>query len=145
MKIRTRYAISGAILVAAIVWVLGKTSTEPGPIANSSEFALTDLELQSLPSAAKEGNCEAATRLGIFYFAVLGKPEEAEQWLRLSDSCSRDPRVKEFLLNCISYKEPSRENVEDVQRILRELDVIDPPRSQRMRLYVVKDFEVKSP
>lgn len=140
MRIRALFAVTGAVLVAIIVWILSRPVGEPIAIANSGGFGLTDKELRELPKSALNGDCEAATRLGIFYFAVMGSPEAAERWLRLSDSCSRDPRIKEFLLNVIVDNEPSRQNVEDVRRLLRELDIIDPPRAQRMRRYVVKDF-----
>jgi hypothetical protein len=41
--------------------------------------------------------------------------------------------VKEFLVRCISLDAPTREKVDEVKRLLHELDVIDPVRSQRLR------------
>jgi hypothetical protein len=133
LAFRVLIALLAVLMIGLTVWLLRKVPPEAAPTANSVEFALTEDELRDLPSEALRGNCKAATRLGIFYFAVMGDPGKAEQWLRLSAACSADPMVKEFLVRCISLDSPTREKIDEVKNLLRELDAIDPVRSQRLR------------
>lgn len=145
MRVQITYAALAVALFAVSAVLTYKYRNEPMATANFSELALTEGELQTLPELALKGNCEAATRLGTFYFALLGDPDKAEQWLRLSDRCSKDARAKEFLIRCISFNAPSTRNIADIRRILDELDLIDPVRSQRLRPSLTNYLEAKTP
>jgi hypothetical protein len=131
--LRTLFLFMGVAIAGAICWAMVKRAEGPETVAMSSALALTDRELQQLTREAKNGSCQAATRLGIFYFSQMADLVEAEKWLRIADPCSTDPRMKEFLLACIMLEKPTARNIDDVKRIMRELDQLDPPRSIRLR------------
>lgn len=56
-----------------------------------------------------------------------------KKWYRMADSCSKDPRVKEFLISCIIDQNKTDSSVGEVTRLFHEIEVMDPVRAERMR------------
>ncbi len=132
-----RFSIYGfialAIICAAIYFISRKSSSESEVIAMPTATILSPDELSKFPKEALNGNCKAASRLGDFYMTQMAAPHEAEKWYRLADSCAKDSRVKEFLINCIVLNNKSSSGADDVIRLFQEIEIMDPDRAKRMR------------
>jgi hypothetical protein len=129
-------ALLGLCLV--IYFLVHQHLEKPGIISMSPLTLLTSEELRDLPGEAMRGDCRASTRLGDFYMTQLADPDEAEKWYRLAEKCSKDPRVKEFLIRCIVLNDKTDSSLEDVRRLFHEIEVMDSVRATRMRESVDK-------
>lgn len=124
-----------AVLVVGIYFFCEQLPEKEGEIAMSPTFALNDEELRQLPKQALAGECSAASRLGDFYMTQMSNTDEAERWYRMADRCTKDPRIKEFLLRTIVLNGKSNSRIKDVIRLYRELEVIDSERAGRVKDY----------
>jgi hypothetical protein len=97
------------VICSATLFIFRKHFEESPVIVMPTYTMLNDDELARLPTQAMKGDCGASIRLGDFYMTQLADTEEAEKWYRMAASCSKDARVKEFLIWCIiSNKKASR-------------------------------------
>lgn len=128
------FRLSAMGVFCAATYFIFRGDFEESPIIVMSTLTmLNDDELQKLPGQAMSGNCGASIRLGDYYMTQMSNTDEAEKWYRMADSCSKDPRVKEFLITCIIDNNEKDSSVADVTRLFYEIDVIDPVRAERMR------------
>ena len=121
------------VICSAAYSIFRKHSEESPIIVMPTYTMLNDDELAKLPSQAMKGDCGASIRLGDFYMTQLADTDEAEKWYRMGASCSKDPRVKEFLIRCIISNKKRESSVGDVAHLFHEIKSMDPFRAERMR------------
>jgi hypothetical protein len=98
----------------------------------ASDYAIPVRDLERLQAEAKNGNCQAAQRLGAFHMNYTLQYNNAVKWFRIAAKC---PEVspKEYLIILLIHVKNHPEVDAEVDRLISEIQAIEPARAAKLR------------
>jgi hypothetical protein len=101
----------------------------------ASDYAIRKEEIDQLQLQARNGDCQAAQRLGAYYMNYKLDYNNAVKWFRMAARC---PNVapKEYLIVLLRQVENHPEIDAELDRLILEIRALDPARAAELEIYV---------
>ncbi|MDB5936470.1 MAG: hypothetical protein JWQ01_3814 [Massilia sp.] len=101
----------------------------------ASDYAIRADEIEHLKLQARNGDCQAAQRLGAYYMNYKLDYNNAVIWFRMA---ARRPDIasKEYLIVLLRQVENHPEIDAELDRLILEIRALDPARAAELETYV---------
>jgi hypothetical protein len=134
MKKNTVIVVISLILLTTIglflnLFVHDEVRVEDSP---AGKYRIAEPEYSSLAKLAQSGNCEAAYKLGRHHVFFTSNTTEAIRWYRLASKCPHANAKGELISILMHFDTDDAE----VDRLLSEIDAIDPAAAETDRVAV---------
>ena len=85
------------VLLVIIVFICESMITHGHPVTSWKEYNYSFFEIQKLKESARNGDNDAAYKLGMYYYLIKKNDEVSMKWLRIAADSNHIEAIKELI------------------------------------------------
>ena len=114
------------VFLVIIVFIRGNMITNGHPVTSWEEYNYSFFEIQRLKESARNGDNDAAYKLGMFYYLIKKNDEVSMKWLKLAADGNHIEAIKELIrYESLFDTKESRQSVSEYIQKLKEIAVAE--------------------